>query len=82
MLFLIIQTHTPENCPIDKPQGAHSYHTDPKDSGVKLLGIWRGGPNHEIYYLVEGQTHASLEKFLKPGFKKTVSQIIPVEKMV
>lgn len=82
MLFLITQVHTPENCPIETPKGAHAYHADPQKANVKLLGMWRGGPNHKIYYLVETENHEAIERFLKPGFKKTVSRVVPVTQMV
>lgn len=82
MLFLITQTHSPGNCPIDAG-GREALHADPKK--VEGLGVITGFgayTDHVLYYLVEAEDYDAVEKFLTPGFKRCTATITPVSKFL
>lgn len=80
MLFIAIQTHKPEECPASKA-GAQMLHTDPKQSEVKVAAIYRCGPAHTLYYIIESDEMEKIERFLEPGMTRCRTDIKPVVKM-
>lgn len=76
MLFLITQTHTPENCPIEEG-GSEALYDEDVD-GIKLRAIYGAFSEHVVYYIVETETIEALNKFLAPGWKRCDATITPV----
>lgn len=82
MLFLVTQTHTPENCPIDAG-GREALHADPKKvTGLKVVTAFAAYTEHVLYYLVEASDYDTVEKFLTPGYKRCAAVITPVSKFM
>ena len=78
MLFLIIQTHTPETCPIGAG-GRDALHEKPeKVPELKILAAYGAYTEHTLYYIVEADDYDTVEKFLIPGFKRCTATITPV----
>ncbi|HET7030205.1 MAG TPA: DUF3303 family protein [Candidatus Limnocylindrales bacterium] len=76
MLFHIKQTHAPKDCPYGK--GGSPSLVDKAAEGVKLHGFWLAFPQHAVYYVVETDDVAGLQRFLKPGTDRTTAEITPV----
>lgn len=82
MLFLITQTHSPENCPVDAG-GREALHEDPKKvKGLEVVTGFAAYTDHVLYYLVEADDYDAIEKFLTPGFKRCTATITPVSKFL
>ena len=82
MLFLITQTHSPQNCPIDAG-GREALHEDPKKvAGLKVVSGFAAYTEHVLYYLVEADDYDAIEKFVTPGFKRCTATITPVSKFL
>ncbi len=80
MLFLIIQTHTPETCPIDTG-GREVLHEKPENvPGLKIVAGYGAYTEHTLYYVVEADDYDTVEKFLEPGFKLSKATITPVSR--
>jgi len=80
MLFLIIQTHTPETCPIDTG-GREVLHEKPENvPGLKIVAAYGAYTEHTLYYVVEADDYDTVEKFLLPGFKLCKATITPVSR--
>ncbi len=76
MLFLITQTHTPEQCPIDAGGSKTLYN--PNVEGVKLRAMYGAFAEHVVYYLVEADSTGAIYRFLEPGMKRCSSNVTPV----
>lgn len=76
MLFHITQTHTPETCPRDA--GGSSTLYDAKAPGAKLIAMYGAFAEHTIYYIVEADDLAAVDKFLDPGWKRCTCRVTPV----
>lgn len=82
MLFLITQTHTAENCPIDAG-GREALHARPADvPGLRVLAGYGAYTEHVLYYVVEAGDYDAVEKFLTPGFKRCRATITPVSQFL
>ncbi len=82
MLFLITQTHSPENCPIDAG-GREVLHEKPEQVlGLKIVAGYGAYTEHVLYYVVEADDYAAIEKFLTPGFKRCDATITPVSRFM
>ena len=80
MLFLITQTHTPETCTIDAG-GREVLHEKPENvPGLKIVAAYGAYTEHILYYIVEADDYAAVEKFLTPGFKRCKATITPVSR--
>lgn len=78
MLFLITQTHSPENCPIDAG-GREALHDKSENlEGLKVVAGYGAYTEHVLYYVVEADDYDAVEKFLTPGFKRCKATITPV----
>jgi hypothetical protein len=76
MLYLITQTHTPEQCP--KNVGGSKTLYNPKAEGVKLRAVYGAYSQHVIYYIVEADSLEAINKFLDPGWVRCTATITPV----
>jgi len=76
MLFLITQTHTPATCPKEKGGSRTLYN--PEAEGVTLKAMYGAFAQHIIYYLVEANDLAAVNRFLDPGWLSCTSTITPV----
>jgi len=76
MLFLITQSHTPATCPKEKG-GSHTLY-NPEAEGVTLKAMYGAFAQHIIYYLVEANDLAAVNRFLDPGWLSCTSTITPV----
>lgn len=82
MLFLIRQSHAPENCPIDAGGREALYEKPERVAGLKIVAGFAAHTEHILYYLVEADDYDALQKFLTPGFKRCKSTITPVTKFI
>lgn len=76
MPFLIIQKHAPENCPKDIGGSKTLYNENAE--GVELKAAYGDYANHTIYYVVEADDLAAVNRFLDPGWTRCTAEIIPV----
>ncbi len=76
MLFMITQVHKPEDCPIDA--GGSDTLIDKNAQGVNVIGRWGAWSHHTIWYLVEADSLADIQKFLDPGMKRCTCTVAPV----
>ncbi|MBI2919253.1 MAG: hypothetical protein HYY01_14865 [Chloroflexi bacterium] len=76
MLFLITQTHTPEQCP--KDAGGSKTLYDAAAEGIKLKAMYGAFADHIIYYVVEADSLSAVNKFLDPGWKRCKATVTPV----
>lgn len=76
MLFLITQTHTPDQCPKDVGGSKTLYAA--KAEGIKLRAIYGAFADHTIYYVVEADTLSAVNNFLDPGWRRCKATITPV----
>lgn len=82
MLFLITQTHVPEACPIDSG-GREALHEKPENvPGLRVAAAYGAFTEHTMYYVVEANDYAAVEKFLTPGFKRCIAKITPVDQFM
>ncbi len=82
MLFLITQSHSPENCPIDAG-GRESLYADPREiKGLKIVSSFAAYTDHVLYYLIEAVDYDPIEKFLTPGFTRCTATVTPVAKFL
>ena len=76
MLFHIKQSHAPADCPYESA-GSKSLF-DERAPGIKLLGYYLAFPQHTTFLVVETDTVANLQRFLRPGHKVCTAEITPV----
>ncbi|MFN8622560.1 MAG: DUF3303 family protein [Chloroflexota bacterium] len=76
MLFHIKQTHEPKDCPYGK--GGSRSLFDSASTDVKIVGYWLAFPQHTTFLVVETDSIAKLQAFLKPGAATTTVEITPV----
>lgn len=76
MLFLIIQEHTPENCPKDVGGSKALYNEN--TSGVNLKAAYGDYAHHTLYYIVEADDLTAINHFLGPGWMRCTAKIFPV----
>ncbi len=76
MLFLITQTHTPEQC-TKNAGGVKALYND-KAEGVTLKALYGAFSDHIVYYVVEANSLKAINDFLTPGWTRCTSRITPV----
>ena len=76
MLFVAVQTHGPRECPANQ-KGAKSLY-DEKNKKVKIKSIYRCGPAHTLYYVLESNDFNEVERFFMSGMTRCVVDIKPV----
>jgi hypothetical protein len=80
MLFLITQTHNPQDCPKDIG-GFRKVFINESVDGLKLKDVYVEHGSHKIIYIVETESYESIVKFLEPGMLKCTSSISPVSSL-
>ncbi|GBD39855.1 MAG: hypothetical protein KatS3mg078_1822 [Deltaproteobacteria bacterium] len=80
MLFLITQTHNPQDCPKDIG-GFRKVFINENVDGLKLKDVYVEHGSHKIIYIVETESYESIVKFLEPGMLKCTSSISPVSSL-
>lgn len=82
MLFMVTQSHAPEQCPIDAG-GLEALHAKPADAPrANVVAAYGAFTDHVLYYVVEASDYDAVEKFLLPGFKRCRATITPVRKFL
>jgi hypothetical protein len=76
MLFLVKQTHAPENCP--KGRGGTNTLYSAAAEGVKLDRVFGDFSRHTVYYVLEADWIEDVQKFLAPGWAICTTEVIPV----
>ena len=77
MLFMITQTHTPDNCP--KGVGSADSLVDMGVEGVTVQGRWGAWSSHKVWYLVEADSMEPLQSFVDSGMTRATCSIDPVD---
>lgn len=78
MLFFVTQTHAPEDCPVEEG-GTRALHADPATiKGLKVLGGYGAYTEHTLYYLLDAESYAEVDKFLEPGLRRCIADVTPV----
>lgn len=78
MLFLVTQVHTPETCPKGEP-GEDKLLFNVGTQGVTLKARYGAWSHHTVYYVVEASDFDAVQRFLDPGMKRAVCDIVPVK---
>jgi hypothetical protein len=82
MQFMLIHTHTPENCFSGRPDDRRKCFVDLNASfakaDVKVKGFYTAGYAHTFYFLLEAEDQAALQTALAPLYKVGTGQLIPV----
>lgn len=84
MHFVVSHTHTPGDCPSDKPEVLKKLGHDLSDveamkKGVKLLGSYVAPLEHTFFFILEADALAKVTDFLKPAAKLGTANITPVD---
>lgn len=77
MLFLVVQDHTPEECPVRRDAGPDSLYAEVDDIDVRFAVA--DVPGHRLTFLVEAESYGSLQDFLEPGRRHCTTTISPVK---
>ncbi len=86
MLFMVIGTHTAENCPAlaggqqmeDVKAAVERSEELAKKLGVKIHFSLTGAPDHVFYSLVEGDSLAAIEKLVFDVPIRQEYRVVPV----
>ena len=82
MLFMIVATHTVENCPggIIRPDKEFTAKLDKsmKKAGVKVVEGYLDGPGHVWYFVVETDDNKALSNAVEPLRLVGEVKIVPV----
>jgi hypothetical protein len=82
MLFEVVHTHTPENCPARGPEQIKAFsewwQTVKKAPGVKILTGYVSPLDHTYYITVEADDSVALTKALGPLVGMGAGRLIPV----
>jgi hypothetical protein len=76
MLFHVMQSHDPADCPYGK--GGFRSLLNEHAKGITVRGLWLSFPQHTTYMIVEADDAESLNELLKPGAATCVAEITPV----
>ena len=77
MLFLVIQEHSPDNCPQREGLGPDAlYGKDVK--GVEVRFAVADVPGHRLTFLLEADSVDALHEYLEPGRTRATTTIVPV----
>jgi hypothetical protein len=77
MLFLVVQEHSPENCPARRDLGPDSLFGDLDGTDVRFAVA--DVPGHRLTFLIEAASYDALEQFLEPGRAHCTTTISPVK---
>ena len=76
MLFLVVQEHTPDNCPQRDGLPPDALYGD--GEGVDVRFAVADVPGHRLTFLIETDSVKSLHEFLEPGRTRATTTISPV----
>lgn len=77
MLFLIVQDHSPEQCPARRDLGPDSLYEEV--DGVDVRFAVADVPGHRLTFLVETENYENLQAFVEPGRTYCTTTIFPVK---
>ena len=80
MLFLIIEEHSPDNCPAREGQGPHVLFEDVP--GVEVRTAVADVPGHRLVFVVEAENYEALSAFVEPGRTRCTTSISPVTNLL
>jgi hypothetical protein len=82
MQFMLIHSHTPENCFSGRPEDRRKCFTDLNASftkaNVKVKGFYTAGYAHTFYFILEAEDQAALQNSLAPLYKVGTGQLFPI----
>ena len=81
MLFRMVNTHTPENCPALKPDGLKTFAAVVKSAeeyGVRIHSMHVSPWEHTIYGLLETDNAESLDLWSQPLSPFGITKVSPV----
>ncbi len=81
MLFMATHEHSPEACPVDKPEPIHQMADEKhiKESGVKVLGSYIAPPEHTLHFVLEADDYSKVVRYFRPLMKIGTPSIMPVQ---
>ena len=77
MLFLVVQEHSPEQCPARRGLGPESLFAEVEGADIRFAVA--DVPGHELTFLVEAESYDALQAFLEPGRTHCTTTISPVK---
>jgi len=81
MLFQMVNTHTPENCPALKPGGLETFAATVKSAeanGVKIRSLHVAPWEHTMYGLLETDNAENLDRWFEPLSPFGITKVSPV----
>jgi hypothetical protein len=81
MLFVLVQTHSHENCPSHKPeslQGISNAYRQADEIGIRIIGAYTDTPGHTGFLIVDTDSVEKLQKFIDPMLDFWNSDVHPV----
>ena len=76
MLFLVVQEHSPDNCPQRDGLPPDALYGEP--DGVDVRFSVADVPGHRLTFLIETDSVEALHRFLEPGRTRATTTISPV----
>ena len=81
MLFVMTNTHTPENCAAHSPERLKTFAAVMKsaeENGVHIHSLYVAPWEHTFYRVLEAESADSLGRWIDPLLELTTSKITPV----
>jgi ketosteroid isomerase-like protein len=82
MQYMLIHTHTPENCFVGRPEDRRKCFADLKanfaKANVTVKGFYSSAPSHTYYVILEANDQIALQTSLSPLFRLGDGQLIPI----
>ena len=80
MLFLIVQEHTPDNCPQRDGLPPDALYGKNRD-GAEVRFAVADVPGHRLTFLIEADSVEAVHDFLEPGRTRATTTIAPVKEL-
>ena len=80
MLFLAIQSHTPENCPLNDPNCSPLF--DLKVPNVEIKAMYASPPEHKLYFIIETDSYEAIQQMFQSGMTRSSVEIKPIIDLV
>lgn len=79
MLFLVVQEHSPQSCPLHDGQGPDSlFDGDAATIRYAVADV----PGHRLTFLVDADSYEQLQDLLEPGRGRCTTTIAPVKDLL
>lgn len=80
MLFIAIQTHTSESCPLNANEKGMECPPlwDQDNKQVKIKQLFANPPAHVMYFVLEAKSYDALQEFFMPGMTRSTVEIHPI----